>query len=138
MEFCSIRRRSSTVSPRVWKCKRGKERRSTRLVRAWKKASLPTLPGRPGLNWLKREISWLHVRWIFLFVEPSTNLPTKFRPENRGHQGARTMGMSWKQSDQSHTHERFRPSCDTGPGILGHRSSFVCSWSLAARFATCE
>ena len=40
--------------------------------------------------------------------------------------------MSWK-----HTHDSIRPLCGIGAGILGHRSSFVCSWSLAARLVTC-
>ena len=47
-------------------------------------------------------------------------------------------GMSWKQTDQSRRHERIRPPCDTGAEILGHRSSFVCTWSFAARLVTCE
>ena len=44
----------------------------------------------------------------------------------------RIVGMSRKPTDQSHTHERIRRPCDTCAGILGHRSSFVCSWSFAA------
>ena len=35
------------------------------------------------------------------------------------HQVARIVGMSWKQTDQSRTHERIRPLCDTGAEVLG-------------------
>ena len=49
------------------------------------------------------------------------------------------VGMSWKETDQSRSLERIRPPlCDTGAEILGHRSSFVCPWSFAARLVTCE
>ena len=54
------------------------------------------------------------------------------------------MGMSRKQTDQSHAHERIRPPCDTGEGILGHRSSFVCpgllprDWLPASELAECS
>ena len=37
----------------------------------------------------------------------------------------------------NHTHDYIRPPCSIGPTILGHRSSFVCSWPLAARLVTC-
>ena len=50
IELCSTSRRSSTVPPRLWKCKCGKERLGIRSVRAWRKVAPPTLPRRPGLN----------------------------------------------------------------------------------------
>ena len=60
---------------------------------------------------------WLYSPSIFLCA---------LRLEDLGHQEARIVGMSWKKTDQSHTHEGIRAPWDNGAGILGHRSSFVC------------
>ena len=71
---------------------------------------------------------WSHQRtspacgWIYLQPKFLCSL----RPDGLGHQGVRVVGMSRQQPDQSHTREGIRPPCDTGAGMLGHRSSFVC------------
>ena len=152
---CSTKRRSSTVSLEMWKCKHGKERLGTRSVQVWRKVSLPILPRRPGLS-LSEKFSLLRVHWTFLFVEPSTSplscgwflsqsvFLRALRPEDLGHQETRIVGMFRQQLDQSHTHMKESDHFVTlaqefwdSDQVLFALGLLPCDWLLVNEFAEC-
>ena len=72
--LCSTRRRSSTVSPGIWKCKHGKERLGIRSVRVWSQEGQVSADQRGNIHgctcvglsclWSRQQTS-LDCRWIY-------------------------------------------------------------------------
>ena len=133
-----VERRSSTVSPGVWKCKHGKEQLGIRSVRAWRKVSSPILPRRPGLQLIKEgnvKAAGGAINEPRLLADGS--IPNQIFCVRCDQRTLATRKHELWECTSNRlinrgTHERFRPPCDTGAGILGHRSSFVCPWPFAA------
>ena len=121
---CSTKRRSSTVSPVIWKCKHGKARLGTRLVKYGERYHC--------------RFSWLRMHWTFLFLEPSTNL-TYLRmalfPINfsvcvaTGRLWPTRKHELWESPGNrliNHTHMKESEHLVTLAQEFGNRSSFVC------------
>ena len=137
MAPCSTRRTSSTVSPRIWKCRRGKERLGLRSVQAWRKGIITDF-AKKAKSQLIKEGNFMAARALDFLVCGAINepclpvdgsVPNPFfcvRCDQRafGHQEARIVGIVLGNRLINHTHIKESELLVTWSGNSGTRIKF--------------